>query len=214
MTRFRVPSIGLHPEGGAVVSDNGRKFSLGARNHWTAGRIVWSMLLETAGASLIAPKLDPHVPSLGALCDDVRARIAEGIQAGAIVTTGTGGALPLHFDSEDLIVLQVEGSKRWKIYSPPVANPVKDMPKPPAPDGLPAFDEVLGPGDFLFLPAGHWHYCENVPGRSLHVGIFFEPPTGWHAVKALMPQLLAEETFRIPFTRLGGESEKRAMSAD
>ena len=168
------------------------------------------------GFSLIITPIDRHVPALASLCGYIRSQICEQIKVGVIVTaSGSGGAFTIHFDPEDLIILQVEGSKRWKIFGPPVCNPVAGMPKPnPPPEDKPIFDEVLQPGDFLFLPAGTWHHCENGPGRSLHLGIFFVPPTSWHAVKSLTSQLISEESFRTPLTRLAGEAEFDALEAE
>ena len=165
------------------------------------------------GASLVSSRLDRYMPALGALCGDIRAHVAEYATAGAVMTTGSGGALRLHYDNDDIIVLQLEGSKRWMIYGQPVANPLHGMPEQPKPQSSPIFDEVLRPGDFLFLPAGYWHHCENGPELSLHVVILFRPPSGLHAVHALMPQLLAEEIFRVPLTRFSGETEKAAHEA-
>ena len=168
------------------------------------------------GFSLIITPIDRHVPALESLCSYIRSQISEQIKVGVIVTaSGSGGAFNIHFDPEDLLILQVEGSKRWKIFGPPVSNPVAGMPKPvPPAEDKPIFDEVLQPGDFLFLPAGTWHHCENGAGRSLHLGIFFVPPTSWHAVKSLTSQLLSEDSFRTPLTRLAGEAEFDALEAE
>jgi len=166
-----------------------------------------------SGASLIAEPLESYVPALAALCGDIAKHIPEKIYAGAIATTGAGGAFRLHYDPEDLIILQVEGRKRWKIYGPPVAAPVRGMAKPEPEVAEPYFDETLEPGDLLFVPAGNWHRCENGPGRSLHLGIFIEPPTGFHAVKALVPRLAEREAFRRPLLRFGGEDERAAHEA-
>jgi ribosomal protein L16 Arg81 hydroxylase len=108
----------------------------------------------------------------------------------------------------------VEGAKRWQIFGPPVLNPVRGMAKQAAPQGAPVFDEVLQPGDFLFVPAGHWHHCQTVSGKSIHLGIFFIPPTGWHAARALASRLIAEEFFRTPLTRLEGASGLAALEAE
>ncbi len=169
--------------------------------------------LLDGGASVIASRLDRHVPALGALCADIARRTGEEIYAGAIATTGAGGAFALHYDPQDLVILQLEGRKRWLIHGPPVDFPVGGMPEQTPPRNTPLFDETLEPGDLLFLPAGYWHHCENGPGRSLHIGIFFEPPKGCHAVKALLPRLLAEEIFRVPLTRFADDAARAAHEA-
>jgi hypothetical protein len=167
------------------------------------------------GFSLCITRIDEHAPHLAALCDDIRARSFEQIKVGVIVTTGKDGAFKLHYDPEDLIILQVEGSKRWKIYGPAVSHPVIGMPpQAPPPEEAPVFDEVLQPGDFLFVPGGNWHHCENGPDRSLHLGFFFLPPTGWHFIKALTSELVTDEMFRTPLTRLASPAELATMEAD
>ncbi len=167
------------------------------------------------GFNLCITHIDEKAPHLTALCDDIRARTFEQIKIGVIVTTGKFGAFKLHYDPEDLIILQVEGRKRWKIYGPAVSNPVIDMAlQTPPPEQAPIFNEVLQPGDFLFVPGGNWHRCENGPGRSHHLGFFFLLPAGWHFIKAVMSELVADENFRKPLTRLSGRAELAAAEAD
>lgn len=165
------------------------------------------------GFSLIVTPIDRHVPALGSLCANIRTQLGEQIKVGVIVTAAQSvGAFKIHFDPEDLIILQIEGTKRWKIFGPAVSNPVQGMPKQePPPEEEPIFDEVLEPGDFLFLPGGNWHHCENGPERSLHLGIFFIPPTSWHAVKTMTSDLVADEVFRTPLTRIKDEVEFDAL---
>lgn len=170
--------------------------------------------LIAQGISVITKPIESYVPALKALCNDIATRIGEVTYADAIVTTsGSGGALKLHYDWFDLIVLQLEGSKRWRIYGPPVIDPVKGMPKQKPPENAPLFDENLRPGDFLFMPAGFWHHCNNGPNLSLHVAITIRPSAGWHAIQALLPQLLGEEIFRARLTRFGGAAERAAHEA-
>jgi len=167
------------------------------------------------GFNLAVTRIEAHAPHLAVLCDNIRAKLFEQIKVGVIVTTGKFGAFNLHYDPEDLIILQVEGTKRWKIFGPAVSNPVIGMPpqSPPPEDAL-IFDEVLKPGDFLFVPGGNWHRCENGSARSLHLGFFFQPPTAWHFIRALTSELLADETFRRPLTRIGDASELSTMESD
>lgn len=167
------------------------------------------------GFSLIVVPIEAFVPPLAALCENLRAHVSEQVKLGVIVTSGTGGAFRLHFDPEDLIILQIEGTKRWRVYGPPVPNPVVGMPphQPPE-EAEPILDEVLRPGDLLFLPAGNWHHCQNGLGRSLHIGIFIVPPTAWHAAKHLASALVADELFRRPLSRVSTETDLVALERE
>jgi len=169
----------------------------------------------SAGFSLSMTGIEAYVPGLKVLCDDIRSKLREQIRIGAIVTTGKPAAFTLHYDPEDLIILQVEGRKRWKVFGPPVVHPVAGVtPTAPPPEDTLIFDEVLEAGDFLFLPAGNWHRCENQAGRSVHLGVFFQPPSGLDVVKALTSQLLSDDRFRMPLTRLDGVSALCTVETD
>jgi ribosomal protein L16 Arg81 hydroxylase len=160
------------------------------------------------GASLITQPINAYVPALQALCEDIRRRVADYVWAGAVAQTGGGGALTIHYDPEDLIILQLEGTKRWRIFSPTVTYPVAGA----KPLGLPSenlvLDEVLKPGDLMFLPAGFWHVCENGPDLSLHGVIFFRASTGLLAANSLFDKLKEDIAFRAPLTRFETAQER------
>jgi ribosomal protein L16 Arg81 hydroxylase len=170
-----------------------------------------SSLLDEGG-TLIFSRLDQFLPKLWRLCHQIAERTGERVTAEAIVTSGSS-ALPQSYNKNDICVLQMAGSKRWQLCGPPVVNPVKGMTDQPPPQSSPFFDETLRAGDFLFLPAGYWHRCENGPGRSLHVCIVFEPPYGRDVVTFLASQLMADETFKQPLTRYADANALAAHEA-
>ena len=168
-----------------------------------------------SGFSIVVVNLNEHVPVLAALCKEITSRTLEVSFVGAVVTSGAGaGAFKIHYDPEDLVILQVEGTKRWQIFGPPVSNPVRNMPKQSPPETEPFFDEVLEPGDLLFVPGGNWHRCESGLSTSVHLGIFLLPPTSWHAANQILRPFLSEELFRTPLTRLDGASALAELEAE
>jgi ribosomal protein L16 Arg81 hydroxylase len=156
-----------------------------------------------SGYSVVVLRVEAHVPALAAVCNEIKARMREGSQVGAIVTSCAGaGAFKAHIDAGDLVILQIEGTKRWQVFSPVVPNPVRGMPKQTLENPQPILDEVLEPGDLLFVPAGYWHHCESGLSTSVHIGVDFLPPTGWHAIDDTIRPLVSDELFRIPLNRL------------
>jgi len=166
--------------------------------------------LLAGGHSVVINSLEQHVPAFDSICQEIKALTQEGAMVGAIIASAGSagiGAFNIHYDPEDLVIVQVEGTKRWQVFGPPVTNPMRGMPKrTPPPESDPVFDEVLAPGDALFVPAGYWHHCQSGLSTSVHLGFFFLPPTAMHAVREVFQPLIEEEGLRKPLTRLDGES--------
>src|SRR5262245_46252360 len=122
------------------------------------GRVDFTALskLLDQGVSLVFNMLHEHVPALRALCKNLARDTLEQIGAAAVVTSGCGGAAKCHYDPEDLIILQIAGTKRWHVFNSPVDSGIPSR----SPERPPIFDQVLQPGDLLFLPARYWHHCE------------------------------------------------------
>lgn len=156
--------------------------------------------LMASGGSIIAYGIDPYVPAIGHLCAAISEQTGEHIVGSAIATTGSGGALDLHYDDTDILIVQVEGIKRWTIEREPVINPVVGLPALPGEDEAGTLLDIeLGPGDRLFLPGGYRHRCESRSARSLHLGFFFYPLTIPRTLDLLMRQTVQEDDTRRPW---------------
>ena len=126
--------------------------------------------LVERGASIIQPDAHRYHAALGAAVRDFTERTASPLRIGAIGSSGQAGALALHADKIDLLILQVEGAKHWRIFDPVFDPEVDDAPP------LPIFDDMLECGQYLFVPKGFAHECDNAGERSLHLGIGFAKP--------------------------------------
>ena len=87
-----------------------------------------------------------------------------------------------HYDTQENFLLQVEGSKRWKVYPPvydlpPVEGSYATVPREKLSD--PICETVLQPGDAIYIPRGFVH--EGVAGDkpSLHITVDIHVRT-WH----------------------------------
>lgn len=126
-----------------------------------------------------------------------------------------GDGLPAHFDGEDVISIQLQGSKRFDVapvdglrwpvgpqYGPGMlpADTLYAQCAEGFPTGMPDSAEsiVMRPGAVLFLPRGVWHRTEALED-SLSVSIVLRPPTLADALlEKLRPLLLAQQAWRRP----------------
>jgi len=105
--------------------------------------------------------------------------------------------LDLHFDTQEVMVMQVSGRKRWQVFKPTRVNPLPDdeeaAPRPSAP---PAWEGVLEDGDMLYIPRGWWHVAFPLNEPSLHLTVATEPPLGTHLLAWLVGKLRDHEAVR------------------
>ncbi len=74
-----------------------------------------------------------------------------------------------HRDSDDVLVLQIEGSKIWHIYEPQQRRYFNNAPLTEAQMGKKIIELELNPGDALFVRAGVPHRCQTPKEYSLHL---------------------------------------------
>ena len=77
-------------------------------------------------------------------------------------------AYPGHCDTDDVLVVQIEGRKQWRIFAPQqrryVGNILEESQLGPCVAEL-----TLEPGDVLYIRAGVPHHCETKSDYSLHL---------------------------------------------
>jgi hypothetical protein len=94
-----------------------------------------------------------------------------------------------------VFVLQVAGEKRWLVYEPVLALPLKNQ-RYTAELGGPGeavLDITLGAGDTLYLPRGWLHEALTSDSDALHVTVGVNVYTWLDAVRAALDECAAEE---------------------
>lgn len=124
------------------------------------------------GATIILPQLHRRVRALADHCRALEAVLSAHVQTNIYLTPGSAQGFQTHYDNHDVFVLQVEGTKRWRLYDSPAGIPFRGERFTPgqfAP-GEPTDDFVLEPGDVLYVPRGLMHDAISEPGSpSLHI---------------------------------------------
>lgn len=96
-----------------------------------------------------------------------------------------GGGVGPHFDSYDVFLLQGLGRRRWRWGAQRDLALVPDLPVKILADFAPARDEVLGPGDMLYLPPQAAHDGVAVDECTTY-SIGFRAPLATEVVTAFL----------------------------
>ena len=94
----------------------------------------------------------------------------------------------LHWDSHEVMVLQLHGRKQWQIFAPTQEAPL-DVGVPPRPSGPPTWSGMLNAGDVLYLPRGWWHVANAVNEPSLHLTFGIAPMHGLNLLNWMATRL-------------------------
>ncbi len=139
------------------------------------------------GATVVLQGLHLTDPALARFANNLALELDQPIQINAYLSPASARGLDVHFDYHDVFVVQLEGTKRWRIWSPTdrSRNPVGGKHATPRPDlaelGDPLLDLVLEAGDVLYLPRGHPHVAETTDRSSSHLTVGVLAIT-WHRV--------------------------------
>lgn len=125
------------------------------------------------GSTLLVSRLERSEPILGGICRELEARWGGKSTARAFTTIAANDGFSTHFDIEPAIIVQLEGSKHWKLYEQLIKYPLHVMNRDIRNDtSLSLVEELtLHPGDILFIPGGVPHSASCANEHSLHLAI-------------------------------------------
>ncbi len=99
-----------------------------------------------------------------------------------------GGGVGPHFDSYDVFLLQAHGQRRWRYGRQKDMSLVSGMPLKILANFVPEFDEVLNPGDMLYLPPRYAHDGIAV-GECMTYSIGFRSPNRGELAREILQRL-------------------------
>ena len=178
------------------------------------------------GYTFVIKDAAPVSPRLQKFLNRLQQRIGFYVQANVYFTPPKAKGFDVHHDTHDTLVMQISGTKTWRIYEPVVELPVETQPftKDRHAKGLRLHSEVkMSPGDTLYVPHGFPHEAFSADDTSLHVTLALCPlraidlleamldlatvtdvelrrslPPGWHESKDFAEQFAALIRQRLP----------------
>jgi len=168
------------------------------------------------GATVIFRQLQRRVPTLARLCAELGRHFSSRVQTNVYLTPPEAQGFAPHWDTHDVFVLQVSGTKRWSIYDTKVRLPLRGQHfKRGTPPGDLSDEFELRPGSAVYLPRGLMHSARSTDRASLHITLGITAFT-WaeFLLESINAAALEEESLRrnLPceFARAGFPVAERA----
>jgi bifunctional lysine-specific demethylase and histidyl-hydroxylase NO66 len=133
--------------------------------------------LIRAGGTVVVNGVDDVAAGLFRLCAGLEHELSCLVRANTYLSPPGCQGFKMHYDSHDVIILQISGTKKWQVYRrcqdarPRATNVTVE------PAEQPVVDAVLKPGDSLYIPRGCPHAAVAADAVSLHVTLAIVPPS-------------------------------------
>jgi ribosomal protein L16 Arg81 hydroxylase len=175
--------------------------------------------LFRTGATISLSQMHERLSSLADLCRAVESRFSSHFQTNIYLSPPQAQGFKTHFDSHDVFVLQVSGSKLWTIYDTGLELPLRGQAFDPNQHrpGPPSRELTLHAGDLLYCPRGLYHSARSTDEASLHITLGLIGKT-WADVmiEAMSALCLASPAFRanlpVGFASAGFDTHEATMT--
>lgn len=166
------------------------------------------------GATLVLDRIEQIIPAIGDLAEDAAEILGARVTANLYAATHASSGLDLHWDTQDVLILQLAGRKQWRIYPPSREATVHDdFNEPEAPRGDPVWSGALEEGDILYLPRGWWHAAEATDGPTLHLTVTIVSPCGADFLAWISDELAPTLPFRKDLPHASKDDDLRQYFA-
>jgi len=124
------------------------------------------------GATLVIDGIERFWTPLRLLTDELFKLTGERVQANAYYSQKPLPGFKLHYDTHEVFVLQVAGSKLWRIGGTSYPYPLYTQPSAAHEPFTGEYKEfILRRGSILYLPRGVWHSAVATDEPSLHLSV-------------------------------------------
>lgn len=151
--------------------------------------------LFTSGGTVTWNYLDHLMPSVQRLARLFAEALHRRTEVALFMTPAGHNGFAPHHDSIDVFVVQIEGTKRWKVWDRAPTGRGKEASYAFDDLGEPALELTLSPGDMLYLPHGTPHAAAADGQISVHVSVGVEPQRWQHLLVKMVEELVQDGDF-------------------
>jgi ribosomal protein L16 Arg81 hydroxylase len=150
------------------------------------------------GATLIINQVHRWIPEIATFTSELSYDLGYNCQVNTYCSWADRQGFSCHYDTHEVFVLQLEGSKAWTVFLDTLKYPLPEQKwaQQSSPDTEPYLKVVLHPGDVLYIPRGHWHYAIAQEQPSLHLTLGIHCKTGIDVLEWLLGELQQQEEWR------------------
>jgi ribosomal protein L16 Arg81 hydroxylase len=168
------------------------------RRHEVANRLDAIYARYRSGSTVVLNAVHERWEPLGRLARRLGAELSAALEMNVYLTPGgRAHALDAHYDTHDVFVAQIHGTKHWKLFGAPYLSPTTRQPfagraaEPLDQDTATGVD--LRAGDLLYLPRGHIHQAFTGQGSSAHLTIGVHQAQWLDLIEEALEELAARE---------------------
>lgn len=163
-----------------------------------------------SGALLHLASIDEAISPLAELRSKLEVSLGGKVFVNAMLGTNHSKGFDLHWDSHDVLVVQVAGQKEWKVFGSTDPYPIRNVMDTVRRPDVAIWEGILSAGDVLYLPRGCWHSAQAMDVASLHLTIGVVRQTGLDILDSLRHRLANEAVFRQDLPQHGSIESQRA----
>lgn len=130
--------------------------------------------LFSQGATLVFNQFSRTQKSIRELKQNIENQLKATVLTNLFLSPPHSQGFSAHYDSHDVILLQLHGKKHWKVYESPIELPLKTQAfgkyTNPSTEGMKlTIDQEIKRGDILYIPRGFMHEALTSDETSLHL---------------------------------------------
>lgn len=159
------------------------------------------------GDTVVLQGLQHSDRRLARLATNLALELDQPVQVNAYLSPPGERGLNLHFDFHDVFVIQLSGSKQWKIWSPlersvdALKSEISIPPPRPEEVGDALLDVTLRAGDVLYLPRGYPHVAATTDELSDHLTVGMSPISVYRYLQHAVEVAVGNRAFRASLGR-------------